>query len=373
MITTQADLDICLDRSHAINVEISVAGPLPPENQSYATLRNLPQTGFSFTPRELLHAIGCKTAALPASSTDECLKAAWLYTHILDLEAPNLSFQGTYGSDLQTARSQEIGIGIMCLLAERHFNIPWDQLGPLPGRGKRFDYRGTDGVLNCIFESKGTSHIGNQSSQINDGIDKKDAHHNRGEHFDVELIVSSFIGHNGGPPRILIADPDKSSFKELYERGDDRYYRLKHYCRVLQFIGLPRSAYHLNAHAREYLSDRQSLYSTIIDEKRERGFLDILSVGGDEFLGRWFGSWLPRESKRYRKLYEKEKRIDVPLLHRKRNIFQGIRRDIYDSGLTEKPFFQPLLSRDETKKYDSYQQSGVSVFPDGTIMVFKQQ
>lgn len=180
MITTQADLDRCLDRLHTLNVEISLAGPLPQANQAYDTVRSLPQTGFSFTPRELLHAIGCKTAAIPSSARDECVKSAWLYTHILDLEGPYLSFRGTHGSDLQANRSQEIGIGVMCLLAQRHFNIPWDQLGSLPGRGKRFDYRGTDGILECIFESKGTSYRRHQPSQIDDGIEKKNAHHARG-------------------------------------------------------------------------------------------------------------------------------------------------------------------------------------------------
>ena len=68
MITNQAELDRCLDRSHNISVEISEIGSLPQDNQAYNDLRNLPQIGFEFTPRELLHAIGCKTAALPVSS-----------------------------------------------------------------------------------------------------------------------------------------------------------------------------------------------------------------------------------------------------------------------------------------------------------------
>lgn len=372
MITNQAELDQHLDRLHTINIEISAAGPLPPNNHAYDSIRNLQLTDFSFTPRELIHAIGCKTAAIPASSKDECLKYALLYTHILDLESDHLSIRGAYGSDLQAARSQEVGIGFMCLIAERHFNIPWDQLGPLPGRGKRFDYRGNNGVLDCIFESKGTSHIGNQSAQINSGLEKKDAHHSRGEHFDVELIISSFIGRNGGMPRIVIADPDKHSFKELYEKGDDRYYRLKHYCRVLQFIGLPRSAFKLNSYAMDYLSNKQSIYKTIVDEKQERGFLSTASVSGDQFLGRWFDSWLPKESQRYKKLYEKAKTIDAPTISEKRKVFQGVRRDIYEAGLTKEPFSHDLLSIDETKKYERYQQSGVSVFTDGTIMVFRQ-
>lgn len=77
MITTQQQLDACLDRQHTIPVVISPDGPLPAENHAYDSIRNLPQTGFTFTPRELLHAIGCKTAALPSSATDECIREDW--------------------------------------------------------------------------------------------------------------------------------------------------------------------------------------------------------------------------------------------------------------------------------------------------------
>jgi len=373
MNRSQEDLDRCLDRTHTVHVEISPASPLLQANQAYDAIRNLPETGFSFTPRELLHAIGCKTAAIPASAQDECLKSAWLYTYILDLEAPYLRFQGSYGSDLQAARSQEIGIGVMCLLADRYFDIPWDQLGSLPGRGKRFDYRGTNGHCDCIFEAKGTCHIGYQSSQILSGLDKKNAHHARGERFDVELIISSFIGRGGDPPNILLADPDKRSFKQLYSRGDERYYRLKHYCRVLQFIGLPSSAYHLNLYAMEYLDNKRSVYRTIMDEKRDRGFLESITIAGDEFLGRWFVSWLPKASIRYKRLYEKEKDLRVLFFSEKRSVFQGLRRDIYESGLSEEPFSKPLLRKGTTRRYHRFDKAGVSVFPDGTVMIFRQK
>ena len=368
----QEDLDRCLDRDHTVRVIISSNGPLPQGNVAYAPLLALEQTGFVFTPRELLHAIGCKTAALPSSARDECLKVAWLYIDILDLEAPHLSFRGLYGSDLQISRSQEVGIGMMCLIAERYFGIPWDQLGPLPGQGKRFDYRGTNGTLNCIFESKGTSRRGKQRAQINNGLQKKDAHHARGERFDVELIISTYFGHDGDAPRILLADPDKKSLKELYGRGNDRYFRLKHYCRVLQYIGLPNSAFRLNLHAREYLDNRRSIYRTILDEKSERGYLQSLFVAGDEFLGRWFDSWLPRDSIRYQKLMEMHKHVSLNQITEGRMIFQGLRRDVYESGLTAEPFSNPLLDKEERNKYRIYDQSGVSVFPDGTVMIFRQ-
>lgn len=367
---TQAELDNALDRIHVIPVRISREGPLPKGNQAYDSIRQLPKTGFRVSPRELLHAIGCKTAALPMSERDECLKVAWLYARVLDLQAPNLAFQGNFGSDLQTARSQELGIGMMCLIAERHFGIPWDQLGSLPGQGKRFDYRGAAGGLDCIFESKGTSHRGTQSGQITDGLMKKAAHHRRGERFDVELIVSTHVGRENSTPQILIADPDKSSYRRLFERGDSRYFRLKHYCRALQFVGLPRSAFHLNLFARDYLAGNRSLYRTIIDEKMERGFLEPIHIGNDEFLGRWFYSWLPMESRRYGRLIKDfgTRNLEGARL----SVFQGMRRDVYEAGLTEDPFSQPLIANDARKKYRHFLDSGVSVFPDGTVMIFRQ-
>lgn len=373
MIQTQEELDAALDRTHTVEVVVSPNGPLPPGNQAYAALHDLPHNGFLFTPRELLHAIGCKTAALPVSAQDECLKSAWLYTNILDLEGPHLSFHGDYGSDLQIARSQEIGIGMLCLIAERFFHIPWDQLGPLPGQGKRFDYRGMTPQLRCIFEAKGTSRRASQASQIESGLDKKIAHHNRGEQFDVELIISSCIEHDGHPPRIVLADPDKSSLKHLYDRGDDRYFRLKHYCRVLQYVGLPRSAYHLNLYAREYLDERRSLYRTIINEKEERGYLDSVTIDGDEFLGRWFDNWLPSQSARYKRLYEKMSQLPLSGASKRRSVFQGMRRDVYEAGIAPEPFSQPLLDEKIRKKYRRLNQSGVSVFADGTVMAFRQQ
>jgi len=374
MIRTQQELDACLDRLHRVQVRISPDGPLPQNQLAYEPIVSLIQNGFSFTTRQLLHAIGCKTAALPVSANDECFKSAWLYTNILDIEGPYLSFRGTYGSDLQIARSQEIGIGMMCLIAEKCLGIPWDQLGPLPGQGKRFDYRGVSNQWECIFESKGTSHRENQSSQIKNGLEKKDAHHMRGEHFDIELIISFYIGHNGNEPRVLLADPDKSSFKELYNRGDDRYFRLKHYCRVLQYVGLPKSAYYLNRYAMDYLYKRRSIYKTIIAEKEERGYLKSININGDEFLGQWFRSWLPKNSTRYKRLYNREKSFFVASEGKQREVFQGMRRDVYDAGLRSEPFLYPLMmKKNDIERYHSFDGMGVSIFTDGTIMIFKQR
>ena len=65
---------------------------------------------------------------------------------------------------------------------------------------------------------------------------------------------------------------------------------------MLQFIGLPSSAYRLNVYALNHLDKEQAIYRTILDEKRDRGFLERITIAGDEFVGRWFDSWLPKVS-----------------------------------------------------------------------------
>ena len=126
-------LNATLDREHIIPVQISEAAPLPAGSNSYDPIRKLVQTGLQISTRELLHAIGSKTAALPSSKTDDCLRASLLYTYVLDLESLNLCFKQGMDSDLQTPRSQEIGIGITCLLTSKSFEVPWDQWESLPG------------------------------------------------------------------------------------------------------------------------------------------------------------------------------------------------------------------------------------------------
>jgi hypothetical protein len=150
MPRTQQELDAALDRQHTFAVEISPAAPLPQNRPVYDPIRQLPVTGFRFTMRELLHAIGSKTAALPMNQYDECMRVSLWYESIMDFDAPNLYFFHHPDSDFVTPISQGIGIGMMCLLIYGLFNVPWDQLGSLPGPGLRFDYRarrnGFDGL-----------------------------------------------------------------------------------------------------------------------------------------------------------------------------------------------------------------------------------
>ncbi|HQN24751.1 MAG TPA: hypothetical protein PK123_07540 [Bacteroidales bacterium] len=369
---TQAELDAALDRTHTIPIEDSAQAPLPANNHAYDPVRNLQQTGFQITARELLHAIGSKTAALPSTAQDDCLRASLLYTYILDLTAPHLIFKPGIDSDLQAPRSQEVGIGMMCLLANRCFNVPWDQLGSLPGRGLRFDYRGQYNGFDGIFESKGTSYRSNQSGQIQHGIEKKEAHHTRGERFNVELIISTFIGRNRDRPRIVVADPDFDDLAKLYDSSNNRFFRLRHYARVLQFVGLPKSAFLLNRYALDFLKGYRNVGKTILNEKENDGYLTTESFQNEKYFGRWFETVVSEGSKRY-----KEDRYGKDFLSRfnntqSRKVFQGMREDVYRAGFNGEPFSQQLLTHQDIET--SLRKIGrpASVFSDGTVQIFSE-
>lgn len=71
---TQQELQNLLDKSFTVPVVIQEA--TFPNNLPYQQISQLAQTGFTFTVRDLLHAIGSKTAALPANNQDECLNVS---------------------------------------------------------------------------------------------------------------------------------------------------------------------------------------------------------------------------------------------------------------------------------------------------------
>lgn len=293
MPITQAQLNTALDRIWNINVEVSPLAPLP-ETNVYDPVRQIVENGFPITLRELLHAIGVKTANLPANQRDAAINASLKYLHLLDLDGDNLGFLPFDDTDLITTQSQETGIGIMCLLARRLYQISWDQIEPLPAPGLRFDYRGRQNGFAGIFESKGTRNRATQNSQIRHGLRKKQAHHERGDTFDVELIISTHIGWQNTAPRILIGDPSFDRLAEIYRDTDESFFRLRHYARVLQFIGLPRSSYFLNETAKEQLHRKKAppfeqlppvVIQQIIGEKEEIGYLEPLLHGGAEVCG----------------------------------------------------------------------------------------
>lgn len=273
-----------------------------------------------------------------------------------------------------------------CLIANRFFNINWDQLGPIPGRGKRFDYRapivnGNEGK--AIFEAKGTKYIHNQISQISHGIEKKEAHHSRGEHFDVELIISTHIGIRGDEPRILIADPKFEKNDLAFSPESNKFYKYRHYARVLQYIGatnISREYYLTSLEILDQIS-RKMLGQTpqekldeisyeVIKELIEPKNQNKIFVNDTEFVGQWFDYWIPPESKRYKKLLENKKLEFKEKYNIK--IFQGIDNRIFNNLLSENLEEINLLTWNECRKYTKMEGGGgVSVFPDSTILAVK--
>lgn len=371
MPATQAELDAALSRQHLIPVQFSEDAPIPEDNSSYDQLRLANQNGLEITVHELIHAIGSKTAALPSSSTDECIRAGLLYTYILDFDCDVLALKPGMDPDLKTPRSQEIGIGMMCLVASKIFGVPWDHLEALPGPGKRFDYGGFENGFDGIFESKGTSRLGYQSNQIINGIEKKAAHHQRGEQFNVELIISTFVGSDGNPPRILVGDPEFDELARIYSQLDKRYFRLRHYARVLQFIGLPQSSFHLRQEIEAYVKGENELERVVFDEKHFEGKLSTETFGDHRYFGRWFETVVPEDSKRHSRPKFRGKLLQGSQGVSNRSVFQGLREDIYSSSMYGQAFSHDLLKDLELQEQKKKIEEQASLFPDGTIQVFR--
>lgn len=377
MFESQQELDDLLDKRWTIKMEIDNNGVIPSGNPFYRKLLNdINNGGFNFTARELLHAIGCKTAKLPVNRSDQALAAALLYTYILDLKDKVLCFKKIVDSDkdLKTPRSQEVGIGITCLIAKRYFGIGWDQLEPIVKVGKRFDYRSPVKVSsnggvhegNAIFEAKGTMNYSNQKRQIKNGLRKKSALDGSTRGCDIKLIISTFIGIQGDQePVILMADPEHNIFGDESEA----FYKYRHYAKVFQYIGLPEIAaqYHRNSSNIRKEKPTKGIYI------KEKPHLTSLTVNNITFEGQWFTSWVPTASKRYKLLINKEKKIMDRLSPTKKlKSFQGIIKEHYDKLLLGDVMGITPLADFQTGFFERTQDgTRVSVFPDGTILALE--
>ncbi len=115
----------------------------------------------------------------------------------------------------------------------------------------------------------------------------------------------------------------------------------------MQFIGLPQTAYWLNRYVRLYVSGirgaepdpvlQRKIEDNIDREKREIGYLEPEIFKGRRFVGRWFSTIIPPDSKRI-------KRRQFPFSDKipytepmGRRVFQGLREDVYQSLLRLDP------------------------------------
>jgi hypothetical protein len=358
-----------LTRRHTLPVHEDARG-LIPANTAYEPLRRLLHTGFRFTGLQLLHAVGCKTTSLPRAEKDRCVIFALRLAELIDFGRTPLQYRRRIDSDLLTARSQEIGIGMTCLLASRCWSIDWDQLQAISRRGKRFDYRAIARSIRCIFESKGTSHRTSQRGQIAHGLAKKRDQHKK-EKADVALILSTCVGMPPVKPRILVADPPVDWEEAAFGPGADLFFRLRHYSRVLQFIGATESARRVYAMSNEsapqelmpYIDFRHRLSSYSTTDLRR---LETRSVGGQVFFGTRVDT--AELDAHYRR---RSRSIGIEWSGRVQ-LFQGLREDVV-AALNEAD-----LTTIEGRKISALPDddaaaisSNISVFPDGSILAIE--
>lgn len=368
---SQQNIDGLLGRNHNIPVEVHRDGTLP-RSSNYRPIRTLTRNGLLFTPGELIHAIGCKMANLPMNEKDESLNCAHIYTRILNLESPHLVYKEDvgYSSDFQGFYSQGLGVGFTCLIASKSLNIPWDQLEPIPGPEKRFDYRGNSPNLSCMFESKGTKYRDKQNSQIENGLDKKSVISNAGVKFDICLVVSSFVGCNNELPRIIIADPDYNE-EMLFSETSQEFFRYRHFTRVLQFIGATPLARQLYIEANYLLSGRRPQPRLFGDEYVSN--FESINIQGDRFIGSWFDSWAPIGASRY----DRWKKFELPSISISQpnirvSIFQGLLESNF-KALSERKLDQIEIKGFENITTHKITSDGLvaSFFPDGTILIMR--
>jgi hypothetical protein len=238
------------------------------------------------------------------------------------------------------------------------------------GRGKRFDYRAPLGSRGKgIFEAKGTKYKKNQAGQILKGLDKKKAHHRRGENFDVELIVSTCVGVGKSRPRILVADPEFQEDVLLFGPLADKYYRLRHYAKVLQFLAMPKLARQYYVESNQMIDDtyivqNDGIDKTIPEPMNVKKKISNVWINGVEYSGSWESNIIPEKSKRYEHLKEKlpQKSIEV-------EVFRGIKKETLNLLQAGRVNEIELGSWEITKGSNFTDQGyAVSVFPDGTIL-----
>ncbi len=377
---TTAELQLVIHKPFTIPVTILNSSFA--NNTPYDQLSNLSQTGFSFTPSELLHAIGSKTACLPASNYDACINSAFLYANILDFEGPHIGYKRglDIDSDLQTNRSNEIGIGIGCLLAHKAFNVDWATLESIRGAGKRFDYRGTNPGQNYAYEFKGTKHRSKQTSQIQNGIAKKTQMHLNNISYEVVLIISTYFSSSDNQPRIVLADPPFEGFEKEFTEEAQLSYSLRHLSRLAQFIGNTRLARNIYNRSKgpAFLTDNNQtlLYdpsvlriaSESVEAPQNRlDKYENLSIGNKTYVGRWISYWRPLNKTTNKDSFQIPDFID----NSKLEIFQGVTGELFDTmssvsinnNTFNMKFDSEIIKSDENIEFRT--------FTDGTIMGYR--
>jgi hypothetical protein len=98
--------------------------------------------------------------------------------------------------------------------------------------------------------------------------------------------------------------------------------------------------------------------------------LEIVEINNTDFVGRWFDRWLPKDSFRYRHLYDREDSLLKSALRFR--CFQGIAVSSFNYLLKESPEEIRFMSWEECEQYKgTHGGTRASVFPDTTVLAFE--
>jgi hypothetical protein len=260
---------------------------------------------------------------------------------------------------------------MMCLVAAECFDVQWDQLEPIPGPGRRFDFRAVGSALRGIFEAKGTKYRGSQFGQISDGLAKKAKHRTAGETYDAAIIVSTHIGIEGEHPRIVVADPPRRYDEAAFAPGSEQMFRSRHYSRVLQFAGLTEASRELYLQSQQLLAE-PGLPARPLNAVRSNRNV-TRQIGGTTYVGRWVTESDLPDSFVARVHASRTRRRGSQA--RAFRLFQGVDEEILDRVqsrewdlLKVRPFREAGAPVREAMDIDS----NASRFPDGSILTIEE-
>lgn len=253
-----------------------------PDRPIYKPCNDFSSSGFSFRIATLLHAIALKSAS-PSTRLrrNDLIQRALGVADCLDYSGSILRIRDLPPQDFRSQLSHQFGVGVTCLTACLGWNARWPSLVPIPGKGKRFDFRATlpDGKT-AILEAKGTTSAGTQTKQIKSAIVKKN-HHRSNETADLELIISTRIGHKENNSCVIFADPPMDFDERAFHPDMELAFDLRHASRILQLSGL-------DAAARRTLSKSKQIERDLFPDKFKQSsqFLDYaiaaISIYGRE-------------------------------------------------------------------------------------------
>lgn len=336
----------------------------PPAHPAYEPARALAKNGLAFSGIQLLHAIGVKYSGMAGTPEEIAVKRLYLADHI-DFTGVQPRLARKPRGDFPSSLSHEIGVGFCCLAASAGWGVPWDQLMPIPGRGKRFDFRGKSGEYRGIWEAKGSTVYETQLSQVRQSRDQKAEHRARGDRADIELIVATRVGEGTENSCIMFADPPFDFDHRAFDPNYEHILRLRHFAKALLFAGAQNSAVQLHRMANqldreqgEVLMTPQGVlsHSRYISGSKLSAQLETRRLGQDWYMG------FTVDPAKTQLEFQVRQMAGV-------SVFQGMRADVLDEIETnwksaldlELP---PLKLGAAAREGDTV----YSAFPDGTIL-----